>query len=123
MELWINGKAIKLDLNTNKQIKLKPVVQNALEKGDLIFSLEDPRNIYTYVRRSPHVNIPSQGQRAGTSQSFYDFTPPKDLTRSEFVGEIKLGYYRCHGAMIVNKRTSLLKTSVWLRIISDNHII
>ncbi|MCX6128222.1 MAG: hypothetical protein NTX25_04060 [Proteobacteria bacterium] len=100
MDLWNNSIGRKLGLKTKNRPKLAELVKKALENGELIISLDDPRKYTETVPPKPegeHSVIVLKENQNGSNEYFYDFTTSKVLSRSEFVAEIIAGRYPGYG--------------------------
>ncbi len=107
MDLWNNSAGRKLGLKTKNRIKLAELVKKALENGELIIGLDDPRKYTETVPPKPegereHSIIVLKENENGANEYFFDFTTSKVLSRSEFVAEIKAGRYSGYGVRRVN---------------------
>jgi len=105
MDLWNNKVGRKLGLQAKSRIELAELVKKALENGELIISLDDPRKYTETVPPEPegeHSVIVLKENENGANEYFYDFTTSKVLSRSEFVAEIKAGHYPGYGVRRVN---------------------
>jgi hypothetical protein len=105
MDLWNNRVGRKLGLKTKNRIKLAELVKKALESGELIIGLDDPRKFTETVPPKPegeHSVIMLKENEKGANEYFYDFNTSEVLSRSEFVAEIKAGQYPGYGVRKVN---------------------
>lgn len=106
MDLWNNSVGRKLGLKAKNRIKLAELIKRALENGELIISLDDPRMFTEAAPPKPegeeHSVIVLKGNEKGANEYFYDFNISKVLSRSEFVAEIIAGHYPGYGVRKVN---------------------
>ena len=96
MDLWNNKVGRKLGLKAKSRNELADLVKKALENGELIVSLDDPRKFTEAVPPKPegeHSVIVLKENENGANEYFFDFTTSKVLSRSEFIAEIKAGRY------------------------------
>jgi len=105
MDLWNNSVGRKLGLQTKNRIKLAELVQKALQKNELIISLDDPRKFTENVPPKPegdHSVIALKRNENGANEYFFDFKTSKVLSRAEFIADIKAGLYPSYGLKLVN---------------------
>ncbi len=105
MDLWNNSVGRKLGLKNKNGQKLAELVKEALENGELIISLGDPRRFTETVPPIPegeHSVIVLKQNKKGGNEFFYDFSTSKVLSRPEFVAEIRAGHYPGYGVRTVN---------------------
>ncbi len=105
MDLWNNKVGRKLGLQAKNRIELTELVKKALESGELIISLDDPRKYTEAVPPKPegeHSVVVLKENENGANEYFYDFTTSKVLSRSEFVVEIEAGCYPSYEVRRIN---------------------
>ena len=77
MDLWNNKVGRKLGLQAKSRIELAELVKKALENGELIISLDDPRKYTETLPPKPegeHSVVVLQENENGANEYFYDFT-------------------------------------------------
>lgn len=95
MDLWNNSQGRRLGLKTKNRNKLAKLIHKALQDGELIVNLDDPRKMTESVPFKPmgeHSVIGLKENKNGANEYFYDFATSKIMSRSEFVAQIEAGY-------------------------------
>lgn len=105
MDLWNNAIGRKFGKKSKSREELFQHLKQALKKGELIITPEDPRkyNGDKFLKKKPkNIVIQIQENKTGANILFYDLNQKIVMTKDEFLTHIKAGKYPDHSIKIVD---------------------